>query len=90
MEFKGEFIQGHFILGVTEPGSIIIVDKKNIKVSKDGYFVFGIEKDRKFDIVIIENDKKIIKKIKKRDYKIQRIDGLPKKKVTPPKNFLKE
>ena len=27
----------------------------------------------------------ITKKIKKREYKIQRIDGLPEKKVTPPK-----
>ena len=29
--------------------------------------------------------KKIVKKILKRDYKIQRIDGLQEKKVTPPK-----
>jgi len=41
-EFKGKFIQGHFIIGQTEPNSKIIIDKKEIKVSKDGYFVFGI------------------------------------------------
>ncbi len=28
---------------------------------------------------------KVVKKIKKREYRIQRIDGLPEKKVTPPK-----
>ena len=71
LEFQGKFIQGHFIIGKTEPGSSIFVDKKKIKVSKDGYFAFGIEKDRKFDIVITENDKKIIKKIKKRKYNIR-------------------
>jgi murein DD-endopeptidase MepM/ murein hydrolase activator NlpD len=87
IEFEGKFIQGHFILGKTKPNTKIIIDKKKIKVSKDGYFAFGIEKDRKLDIIIIANDKKIVKKIQKREYKIQRIDGLPKKKVTPPEEF---
>ena len=89
IEFKGKFIQGHFILGKTDPESKIIIDKKAIKVSKDGYFAFGIGRDRKNDITIrIIKDQKldvIVKKIFKRKYKIQRIDGLPEKKVTPPK-----
>ena len=60
IEFTGKFIQGHFILGKTETNSKIIIDKKEIKVSKDGYFVFGIDRDRKFDILItkISNGKK--------------------------------
>ena len=87
VEFQGKFIQGHFIIGKTEPGTEISIDKKKIKVSKDGYFAFGLDKDRKFDVVISEGEKKIIKKVKKRKYKIQRIDGLPEKKVTPPEEF---
>ena len=87
IEFQGKFIQGHFIIGKTEPGSSIFIDKKKVKVSNDGYFAFGIEKDRKFDITITENDNKIVKKIKKRKYNIQKINGLPKKKVTPPEEF---
>ena len=87
IEFKGKFIQGHYILGKTNPNAEILIDKIKIKVSRDGYFAFGIEKDRKLDIVITENNKKIIKKIQKRKYNIQRIDGLPKKKVTPPEEF---
>ena len=87
VEFKGKFIQGHFILGKTLPNAIIIIDKKKVKVSKDGYFAFGIKKDRKLDIIIIEkiNSKtnKIVKKILKRNYKIQRIDGLPEKSDLP-------
>ncbi len=89
LEFKGKFIQGHFIVGKTEPDSKIWIDKKKIKVTNDGYFVFGIGRDRKFDLVITRefNNKKqkFVKKVQKRKYKIQRIDGLPKKKVTPPK-----
>ena len=87
VDFKGKFIQGHFIIGKTSPNTKILIDKKKVKVSDDGYFAFGIGKDRKFDIIITEGDKKIIKKIQKRKYKIQRIDGLPKKKVTPPEEF---
>ncbi|MDB9831544.1 M23 family metallopeptidase [Candidatus Pelagibacter sp.] len=87
VEFKGKFIQGHFIIGKTNPSTKIIIDKKKVKVSKDGYFAFGIEKDRKLDIVIIEGNKTIIKKIQKRKYNIQKIEGLPKKKVTPPEEF---
>ena len=90
-EFSGTFYQGNFIIGKTTPKSIVLIDKKKIKVSNDGYFVFGIGKDRKIDITITEkidgNTNKIVKKILKREYKIQRIDGLPKKKVTPPEEF---
>ena len=52
IEFEGKFIQGHFILGKTDPDAKIIVGKKEVRVSKDGYFVFGIDRDRKFDISI--------------------------------------
>ena len=61
IEFKGKFLQGHYIIGVTEPDSIIVIDKKKVKVSKDGYFVFGIDRDRKFDITITK--KLMVKKM---------------------------
>ena len=82
--FDGKCIQGSFILGKTESGSKVFIDKKKVKVTSDGYFAFGLARDRKNDIVIKINEKKIIKKVFKRKYKIQRIDGLEEKKVTPP------
>jgi len=82
--FEGKFIQGSFILGKTEPGSKVFIDKKKVKVTSDGYFAFGLGRDRKNDVVITINEKKIVKKVFKREYKIQRIDGLEEKKVTPP------
>ncbi len=93
IEFTGKFFQGHFIVGKTDPNAKIIIDKKNVKVSDDGYFVFGIDRDRKFDLKItkvLDNKKDIfIKKIFKRKYNIQRIDGLPENKVTPPESVYK-
>jgi murein DD-endopeptidase MepM/ murein hydrolase activator NlpD len=85
---KGKFIQGGFIIGETEPGSKVTIDKRKVKVTKEGFFVFGLGRDRKYDVVInIEKNgekEKIIKKVLKRKYNIQRIDGLDEKKVTPP------
>ncbi len=90
VEFKGKFLQGHFIIGITDPASKIIVDKKEVRVSQDGYFVFGIDRDRKFDVTITKildgKKEKIIKKVLKRKYNIQRIDGLEESKVTPPES----
>ena len=93
IEFKGEFLQGHYIVGITDPSAKIIIDKKKVKVSKDGYFVFGLDRDRKFDVLItqiLNGEKKVItKKVLKRKYRIQRIDGLPENKVTPPESVYK-
>ncbi len=93
IEFQGKFIQGHLILGKTNPNAKIIVGKKEVRVSKDGYFVFGIDRDRKFDLIFtkIINKKKstVVKKVLKRKYNIQRIDGLEESKVTPPESVYK-
>ena len=93
VEFKGKFLQGHYIIGSTNPSAQIIIDKKEVKVSKEGYFVFGIDRDRKFDLIITKiengNKEKITKKVLKRKYNIQRIDGLEESKVTPPESVYK-
>jgi murein DD-endopeptidase MepM/ murein hydrolase activator NlpD len=86
--FEGKFIQGSFILGKTKPGSEVFIDKKKVKVTSDGFFVFGLGRDRKYDVVITldkdGNKQEIVKKVQKRKYNIQKIDGLEEKKVTPP------
>ena len=88
VEFRGKFEQGSFIIGKVNKGSKVEVDNRKIRLTKDGYFAFGLDRDRKNDVVIKirENGKtKIIeRKILKRDYKIQKVDGLEKKHVTPP------
>ena len=93
IEFQGKFMQGHFILGVTEPNAKILVGKKEVKVSENGDFVFGIDRDQKYDLIFtkILNGKKtvITKKVLKRKYNIQRIDGLAESKVTPPESVYK-
>ena len=92
-EFQGSFKQGSFILGKTTPNSKVFIDNREVKVTKDGFFVFGLSRDRKNNVLIKiskNGDTKIIeKKVFKRKYKIQRIDGLPENKVTPPEEVYK-
>ncbi len=87
-EFFGNFKQGSFILGKTDPNSKVFIDERKVRVSNDGYFAFGLDRDRKNNILIKIINKKatklIEKKVFKRKYEIQRIDGLPPKQVTPP------
>ena len=65
-EFKGEFLQGSFILGKTEPNSKIEVDGRKIRVDKNGYFAFGLGRDRKNDVVIKIKEKGKLKTIQKK------------------------
>ena len=87
-EFLGNFKQGSFILGKTDPNSKVFIDNREVRVSNDGYFAFGLDRDRINNVLIkIKNKREtklIEKKVFKRKYKIQRIDGLPPKQVTPP------
>ena len=88
IEFLGDFKQGSFILGKTDPNSKVFIDDRKVRVSNDGYFAFGLDRDRKNNVLIKvktgKETKLIEKKVFKRKYKIQRIDGLPAKQVTPP------
>ena len=88
VEFFGDFKQGSFILGKTDPNSKVFVDDRKVRVTNEGYFAFGLDRDRENNVLIkIKNKEKIKlieKKVFKRKYKIQRIDGLPPKQVTPP------
>ena len=80
IEFKGKFLQGHYIIGITDPSAKIIIDKKEVRVSKDGYFVFGIDRDRKFDVTItkIIKEKSKNKPIRKKPSWTFWLKGLPK------------
>ena len=87
LELSGSFVQGGLIKGKVQPGTKVLLDNKPLKVSREGFFVFGISKERLSDVKLEfqYNSKKniVIKEIKKRKFVIQRIDGLPPRMVTP-------
>ena len=89
LDLRGKFYQGNLIVGKTEPKSKVFIDKKKIKVSDQGFFAFGLSKDRKNNVSIeaVRNgvSENVTKKVYKKKYQIQKIEGLPQKQVTPPK-----
>ena len=52
VELIGDFKQGSFILGKTSPQSKVLIDNRKVRVSKDGYFAFGLDRDRKNNVII--------------------------------------
>ena len=44
LEFDGKFIQGHFIIGKTDPNTNIIIDKKKLKFLKMDTLLLELEK----------------------------------------------
>ena len=92
-ELNGEITQGALIIGREQTDKSIYVNKKKIKLSKNGIFVFGISYNQTGNVVIesVDKNNQVISKtykIKKRQYKIQRIDGLHEKMVTPDQESL--
>jgi murein DD-endopeptidase MepM/ murein hydrolase activator NlpD len=88
LELQGEPVQGALIIGRTEPGSTVKIDGAAVRVSKDGVFLLGFGRDApgkaRLDAVFPDGSRTgrdLL--VAKRTYKVQRIDGLPPKKVTP-------
>lgn len=85
---EGKRQQGGLLFGTVTPGSLVTLDAQNILVSPDGLFLLGFGRTAGPEShlsITYPNGQQVSEtlKIKKSDYNIQRIDGLPKKKVTP-------
>ena len=91
IDLEGYFIQGGYVKGKTSSKIKIKFENRDVYLGKKNKFILGFGRDYpevanlKFNI-----DNKWINKtlkIKKNKYKIQKIDGLPKKFVSPPKEI---
>lgn len=87
---EGAFSQGGLVFGTTEPRARVELNGKPVRVSPDGLFLlgFGREADARAELrVAFANGTETLRRldIAQRNYKIQRIDGLPPAKVTPKK-----
>jgi len=90
ISFDGVFEQGALVFGKAKQGSEITQDGIKINVDKSGSFLIGFSRKAKLSTTLNikePNSKSITKiiSIKEKKYAIQRIDGLPKSKVSPNK-----
>ncbi|WP_457665585.1 M23 family metallopeptidase [Thiolapillus sp.] len=87
-QLRGSFTQGGVVFGKTAPGARIVQDGEKVPVSPQGDFVIGFSREapEHSELTITLPDGSLERrdlKIARRDYDIQRIDGLPERKVTP-------
>ena len=88
LELTGNFIQGGLVEGRVEPGAKVRFRGKRVRVSAAGVFLIGFHRDEKpSPSLTIEyadgSSERRTLEIAAREYEIQRIDGLPARKVTP-------
>lgn len=88
LNLQGKLEQGGFAIGETTPDSTVIFKGRQLQLSPKGQFVIGFDRDEGDSVVLQVNGKDHVLSIAPRPWKIQRIDGLPDEKVTPPKDVL--
>ena len=90
---SGSPIEGNLIIAKTKPENKVLFNNQKIQIDETGIFIFGFHRDEENSIklVIINNENEqfetTINPIK-RKYKIQRINGLKKSMVSPPKEVI--
>lgn len=93
LDLQGSFVQGGLVVGRAAPGAKVTLDGKPLRVDRDGRFLLGFGRDAKPTAELIvataAGTERRALKIEKRKYRIQRIDGLPPKQVTPDPQTLK-
>lgn len=88
VRLDGEAIQGGLIYGKTRPGSLVTQDGQAVRVGPNGEFLLGFTRDAPATSKLVvdpPNGTRVEKTlaVAEREYRIQRIDGLPPSKVTP-------
>ena len=84
-KIRGCFCTGGLIVGKVDSSDKIFIDGKSIKISKDGFFVFGFGRNYKNSVDFNFNGQKYTRNIEKKKYRVERINNLPKRKVEPSK-----
>lgn len=90
LELTGHQVRGGLMTGKAEPGSRVEQDGKSVRVSPEGVFLiaFGRDHPRVSRLKLVYPDGSVEQRtlaVGDREYRIQRIDGLPQSKVTPRK-----
>ena len=88
MTLEGNLVQGGMAIGTVDPAATVHFQGKSVRVSPEGFFIIGFSRDAGLKSVIeLHPPSGSVEKhpfsIEKRTYKIQRIDGLPPRKVSP-------
>ena len=81
--------QGGLVIGRTLPGSQVAYGDRSLRVDAEGRFVFGIGRDETGPVrlTVLAPDgtlENIERTVAKREWRIERVNGVPQSTVTPP------
>lgn len=92
LQFRGSWLQGGMILGRVAPVAKVSLAGKPVLVGRDGYFVIGLGRDAPGEAELTLTDPlgshTYRFEVRRRDYQVQRVDGVPERTVTPPPEVL--
>ncbi len=95
LALQGELTQGGLIWGKVAPGSQVFLDDQPLAVLADGTTFAGFGRDAagQAELRLVSPDSTIPEcrqplQISKREYNIQRVEGVPQRTVTPPQEQL--
>ena len=89
VELQGRFVQGGMVMGATSKGAHVSLDGKAVRVSEDGLFVIGFDRDAAQTAMLVVTgvdgtvDERVLN-VEKRAYKVERVDGVPPRTVNIP------
>lgn len=89
LELDGNLEQGGLVIGRVAPGATVHLDGTMLDMDGEGVFAFGFDRDQGATAKLIVNlpDGGTIERdlaIAPREWKIQRVEGVPQQFVTPP------
>ncbi len=84
---SGAAVEGGLVIGKTSPGAVVMLSGKVIEVSSDGHFLLGFSREGAGTetLTISNGGNRVVRaiEVEDRSFKIERIDGLPSRKVSP-------
>ena len=88
---QGNSIQGGMLWGQTSPSAEIRFGDRRVPVLPDGQFLLGLGRDMPASVELTVEDEATCRQIvavAARDYRVQRIEGVPQQTVTPSEEHL--
>jgi murein DD-endopeptidase MepM/ murein hydrolase activator NlpD len=88
LSLKGEWRQGSLLFGQTAPGAEVHFNGRRLRLSPEGRFVFGLDRDEPAEASLsirLPGAPEWLTRypVARREYRIQRLNGLPPKQVNP-------
>ena len=83
LELEGPLLQGGVVIGQVAPGTPVSLDGHALRVSEDGLFVIGFDRDSPQSHTLVAGAETRELAIKQREYAIQRVTGIAQNIMSP-------